>query len=217
MEKERPGGHPPSWTRSKEGVVITQNPRHWEIQYQLDRHRGIRRYRDTTQARDRIEWLIDQGFSCTAIAKAAGVDRGTVLDVRSGKNRMITLKIEKKIMAVTPEDIYARPDRRGYVPAIGAVRRIQALITMGWRYKDLNARCGIRTEKIGVGPWVSREYHEKIRKLYDELWNVQGPATKGNVTRALNKGWHRPMAWDDDTIDDPNAEPFGTVTGREAA
>ena len=196
---------------------MTQNPRHWEIQWQMDRHRGIKRYRSTDKVKDHIAWLIEQGFNCTSIATAAGVDRGTVLNVMSGKNRMITLKTEKKIMAVTPEGVYARPDQRGYVPAIGAVRRIQALITMGWRYKDLNARCGIRTEKVGEGPWIGREHHEKIRKLYDELWNTRGPATQGNITKALNKGWAKPMAWDDDTIDDPAAKPYGTVTERRAA
>lgn len=195
---------------------MTQNPRHWEIQWQMDRHRGIKRFRSTDTVKAHIQWLQDQGFSSTAIAKAAGVDRGTVLNAMSGKNKLITLKTEKKILAVTPEAIYGRTDRAGYVPAVGAVRRIQALVTMGWRYKDLNARCGIRTEKVGDGTGLMfREHHEKIRKLYDELWDQQGPATKANVTKALNKGWHKPMAWDDDTIDDPNAEPFGTV--RRAA
>ena len=197
---------------------MTQNPRHWEIQWQLDRHRGIKRYRSTDEVRERILWLQEQGFTCTAIASAAGVDRGTVLNVMSGKNRMITLKTEKKIMAVTPDDIYLRTGKKGYVPDVGAVRRIQALITMGWRYKDLNERCGIRTEKIGLGAgWIFREHHEKIVRLYDELWDKRGPATQGNITKALNKGWHVPMAWDDDTIDDPAAEPFGTVTERRAA
>lgn len=196
---------------------MTYNPRHWEIQYQLDRHRGIRRYQSTAKVKERIEWLMGQGFSAAAIAAAADVDRGTVLDALSGKNRMITLKKEKKIMAVTPEDIYAQPGR-GYVPAIGAVRRIQALITMGWRYKDLNELCGIRTEKVGEGAgWIGRANHEKIRKLYDELWDKRGPAAQANITRALNKGWAKPMAWDDDTIDDPAAKPFGTVTERRAA
>lgn len=194
---------------------MTQNPRHWEKQWQMDRYRGIKRYRSTDTVRAHIEWLMAQGFTCTAIAEAAGVDRGTVLNVQSGKNRMITLKIEKKIMAVTPEDIYARHSRRGYVPAVGAVRRIQALMTMGWRYKDLSAKLGFPAAKVGEGPWIGRAHHEAIVRLYDELWDKRGPADKGSVTKAINKGWHKPMAWDDDTIDDPNAQPFGTV--RRAA
>ena len=197
---------------------MTQNPRHWEIQYQMDRHRGIRRFRSTEKAKEHIQWLQAQGFTCTAIATAAGVDRGTVLNIVSGKNRMTTLKTEKKIMAVTPEDIYAGGTRKSYVPDVGAVRRVQALITMGWRYRDLNKLCGLRTEKIGQGTGLMfREHHEKIVKLYEELWNKQGPATKGNITKALNKGWAKPMAWDDDTIDDPAAKPYGTVRGRKAA
>lgn len=185
----------------------------WRKKWEVERARGVKRMRTTHKVRAHIEWLISQGFNCAAIAAAAGVDRGTVLDARSGRNRMITSRVEKKIMAVTPDAIYARPDRRGYVPAVGAVRRLQALITMGWRYQDLTPRLGFPAEGVAKnkGGWVSRYKHEAIVRLYDELWDKQGPGMQCGITAALNRGWHKPMAWDDDTIDDPAAEPFGTV------
>lgn len=190
---------------------MSSNPKQWQNQWQLDRNRGLLRTKDTATVLAHIEWLLDQGFSCTAIAIAAGVDRGTVLNIRSGKNRMITTKTEKKIMAVTPRDIYARSDKKGYVPSVGAVRRLQALMVMGWRYEDLRPRLGFSPDKICQGAgWVGQHHHEAIVRLYDELWDKKGPASKAAITKALSKGWHRPMAWDDDTIDDPNAVPFGT-------
>lgn len=192
------------------------NPTRWQKQWQMERARGLMRMVPTDEVVAHIEWLIAQGFNCTAIATAAGVDRGTVLDARSGRNRMITTKTKKKIMAVLPDHIYARPDARGYVPAVGALRRVQALVTMGWRYKDLEARLGFPVEKIKENAGhISRSHHEAIVRLYDELWDIRGPGDKKGITRALNRGWARPMAWDDDTIDDPSAKPFGTV--RRAA
>lgn len=193
------------------------NPTRWQKQWQMDRARGIMRIVPKDDVVAHIEWLISKGFNCTAIATAAGVDRGTVLDALSGKNRMITTRTKKKIMAVLPEHIYARSDERGYVPAVGALRRVQALVTMGWRFQDLQARLGFPVEKIKDNTaHISRAHHEAIVRLYDELWDARGPGKEGGITRALNRGWHRPQAWDDDTIDDPNAKPFGTVKRRAA-
>lgn len=195
---------------------MSNNNTRWQKQWQMERARGLKRMVPTDDVVAHIEWLIEQGFTCTAIAKVAGVDRGTVLRARSGKNRLITTKTMKKIMAVLPDHIYARSDERGYVPAVGALRRIQALVTMGWRYKDLDARLGFPVQHIKIAAGhIGREHHEAIVQLYDELWDVRGPGAQKGITRALNRGWQKPMAWDDDTIDDPNAKPFGTV--RRAA
>lgn len=190
---------------------MASNPTRWQKRWTMERSRGLKRMVSTATALAHIEWLIGQGFNCTAISVAAGVDRGTILNIKSGKNSLVKRTTEKKILAVMPETIYARPDRRGYVPAVGAVRRIRALMTMGWRYRDLSPRLGFPAEKVGEGAgWIGRHKHEAIVKLYDELWDTPGPAAKGSIKKLLNRGWHKPMAWDDDTIDDPAAEPYGT-------
>jgi len=190
---------------------MASNSTRWQKTWQMERARGLRRTVPIDPVVAHIEWLNSLGFNCTSIATAAGVDRGTVLNARNGKRGMITTKTMKKIMAVTPEAIYSRSDRRGYVPSVGAVRRIQALMTMGWRYLDLSPRLGFPAEKVGEGAgWIGQHKHEAICRLYDELWDKPGPAAKGSIKKLLNKGWQKPMAWDDDTIDDPAAEPFGT-------
>lgn len=196
--------------------VMSDTPK-WRKHWKVERHRGFPRKLPTHKVKAHIEYLISLGFNCAAIAAAAGVDRGTVLDARSGRNRMITSKLEKKIMAVTPDAIYARPDRRGYVPAAGAVRRLQALATMGWRYSDLTPMLGFSAHDLGkrMNNSISRQRYDAIVRLYDELWDKCGPGSQCGINQALARGWQRPMAWDDDTIDDPNAEPFGTV--RRAA
>ena len=194
---------------------MTTNTNRWQKRWQMDRDRGLMRMVSTDAALSHIEWLIDKGFNCTAISVAAGLDRGTILNIRSGKNRLVKRATEARILGVLPAHIYARSDRRGYVPSVGAVRRIRALMTMGWRYQDLSPRLGFPADKVKENAaWIGRHKHEAIIRLYDELWDTPGPAAKGSITKLLNRGWHKPMAWDDDTIDDPAAEPYGT---REAA
>ncbi len=54
-----------------------------------------------------------------------------------------------------------------------------------------------------------------VRELYELLWDIAPPAKtaqqRRNITRAKamaeRYGWPPPLAWDDDTIDDPDAQP----------
>jgi len=99
------------------------------------------------------------------------------------------------------------------VPAIGTTRRIRALLAIGWT-TDLIA------ERLGLGNYTVRDWlyrdavykstAEKIAAVYDEWSMIVGPSDLGR-RRAARKGWPPPLAWDDDTIDDPDAKP---ATGR---
>lgn len=203
---------------------MTANPRRLHIsnspkyrkRWRIERYRGVRRMHNVDAVRAHIEWLLSQGFTSAGICAVAGVEARTVADALNNRSQMMTVRLEKKILAVTPADIYAHPYKVGWVPAIGAIRRLQALVVMGWRYEDLSARLGFSAREIArARRWITRQRHEAMVRLYDQLWDKQGPGNQESIDRALRKGWHRPMAWDDDTIDDPNAKPFGTV--RRAA
>ena len=50
-----------------------------------------------------------------------------------------------------------------------------------------------------------------VRELYDELAMVTGPSQRAR-TLAAKHGWAPPLAWDDETIDDPAARPHGVDT-----
>jgi hypothetical protein len=65
----------------------------------------------------------------------------------------------------------------------------------------------------------------KVAALYDRAWNADprdfgatGQGVVRTLTRAAAEGWPSPLAWDDDTIDDPGAGPdFGASTSRTSA
>lgn len=105
------------------------------------------------------------------------------------------------------------------IDSTGARRRVQALATNGWSIVKIGAEVGVSAQSlwaiIGGGP-ITVENARKIRVAYDRLWDhepdAHTPSQRSirNRTRnwARDRGFHPPLAWDDDTIDDPAAEPY---------
>lgn len=98
------------------------------------------------------------------------------------------------------------------LPATGTRRRLQALAALGWPSAEIAARLGVSDAAViartSSSRTVDRTNAARIRRVYDELSMTVGPSS---ITRkrALAKGWVPPLAWDDDSIDDPSAEPQG--------
>lgn len=100
--------------------------------------------------------------------------------------------------------------------ATGTRRRIEALVWCGWSLARLSARLGddpSHARKILRSQRVTAATERAVRALYDELWDQappqDGPYDQRAAVRARNYARkHRfapPLAWDDDSIDDPAA------------
>jgi hypothetical protein len=95
------------------------------------------------------------------------------------------------------------------VDSTGTRRRIEALMAIGWPGDELARRLGVtrgalyRTRRRTTS---LRGTQRRVADLYEALADVRGPSrrTEGR-SRAL--GYEPPIAWDDDTIDDPAARP----------
>lgn len=108
------------------------------------------------------------------------------------------------------------PDYASIDPT-GTRRRARALGVLGWTQATMAQRIG-RPEaafKASLrGERVSARFARTIKRTYDELWD-QRPEDHGVPVwvaerarrRAQADGWYGPLAWDDDTIDDPAAVP----------
>lgn len=96
------------------------------------------------------------------------------------------------------------------LPAVGTVRRLQALAAVGWPAYELAARLGHTSGEsllnITRRERVERRTAEKITALYDELSMLPGPSPTTR-RRAAAKGWPPPLAWPDESIDNPAATP----------
>jgi hypothetical protein len=97
-------------------------------------------------------------------------------------------------------------------PAVGTRRRIEALHAAGWSGAQLGARLGLTHQGVWqcrMGPYVYPGTAERVARLYDELWDQ--PAAGMHVVKVKNwaarQGFAPPLAWDDDSIDDPAATP----------
>lgn len=178
---------------------------------------------DAQPVRDHITALINAGVSDRTIAAAANVSRTTIRSILRGRNerggqinKTTTKEIAERVLAIKPtEDILGDGC---FINAAGTHRRIQALATMGWPLARICARIGIRPSNMNTlltQRQVTVRMARTVREAYDQLWDKQ-PATtnayeRGSVQRAktlsARKGWAPPLAWDDDSIDDPDALP----------
>lgn len=104
------------------------------------------------------------------------------------------------------------------IDATGTRRRIQALAVRGWSRQWMAEQIGIREDhfrKSCSRDRVTARLARSVAALYDGWWN-QDPIEHGLPMRSVSRvrsdaarsGFHSALAWDDDTIDDPNAVPL---------
>jgi len=100
-----------------------------------------------------------------------------------------------------------------YVDMIGTRRRIEALRAIGWPTEIIAAEAlgwSRALRDLPRGPLVLRTTADKIRAFYDTHSMTLGPSTRTRA-HAARAGWAPPLAWDDDEIDDPQAQPHGVA------
>lgn len=100
---------------------------------------------------------------------------------------------------------------RTFVPAAGSKRRLQALMTQGHSLAALGRRVARddTLHRVMRARFVYAYTADAIKRVYDELWDVPavGPVAHKTRNLARRRGYPPPMAWDDETIDDPDARP----------
>jgi hypothetical protein len=181
----------------------------WRKQWSIERSRGLKRTTSPERAQVHVQALTAQhGFSVRSIADASGVAAATISELNRGVCSGLKVVTETLILSVTAEKILSRPNREGFVPNIGARRRLQALMVIGYRHSDISAKLGFNSALVlnQAGNWISRRKHDKVKDVYGHLWNRPGPSARTRG-RAANLGYLPPLAWDDESIDDPSAEP----------
>jgi hypothetical protein len=214
----------------------------WAVaQYRDHREQLLRRgqwqpYVDADPARQHVANLKACGLGDRTIANLAGLERKTVRVLVHGRPErgtpppaQIRPATAAAILSVEPtaENL---PDA-AVISSAGTVRRLQALVAAGWPQAQLAARLGMTPGNFGAT--LRREQvivrtARAVGSLYDQLWNtdpsaagVDNQATARARNHARSHGWAPVGAWDDDTIDDPTAEPdwtgaCGTRAGYEA-
>lgn len=183
---------------------------------------------DAGPARRHIESLLTQGMGLKRIVAVSEVSSGVLWKLMYGKTKpdgtrtpakRITPRNERRILAIQLD----RADG-ARVDSTGPVRRIQALVALGWSQSKICVRLNVSRANFtpiaqGVRPTMLVSHDKAIRALYEELSMQRPPeathrdriAASRSRNYAKAHGWFPPLAWDDDLIDDPEAKPYATA------
>ncbi|GAB2718444.1 hypothetical protein [Streptomyces bullii] len=173
----------------------------------VNRQLGRIPYRDASRARARLREL-NQTMGWVAIAAAVDSSPAHMRQIASGRIPKIKHATHAKIMAVKPE-----PSGGQYIDATGSVRHCRALQALGHTAETIATAAGSARSRIVIvisgQQRIRRSLAMKIEVAYRALAEKEGTSTRSR-NRAHREGWAPPGAWDDDTIDDPNAHPEWT-------
>jgi hypothetical protein len=179
----------------------------------LDHHRGQKRRCNAAQTRHHVERLLAAGWHQAQIARAAGIAHRTVGSVTAGADSIS----KRTALALLSIPIGPPPGDHRDVDSTGTVRRVRALVAIGWPIAHLATQFGLYPTALGN---IARGELQHVRATtadtialhYQHLARTPGPSQRAR-NEARSKGWHGPLAWDGAAIDNPAAEPE-TETGE---
>ncbi|GAB4590092.1 hypothetical protein [Nocardia sp. IFM 10818] len=150
------------------------------------------------------------GRTIADIAAAADLPLEVVRVVARHERTGVDAEVAARIMAVGYGPLPGAP----HGPALGAQRRVRALLAMGWHPTALADHCD--TEVIDALPALLADLTEDrqipaavwhgIARAFDALAMTPGPDPALRDT-ARDLGYATPLAWDEDEIDDPRGRP----------
>ncbi|MEE2058943.1 DNA-binding protein [Rhodococcus artemisiae] len=165
---------------------------------------------DATETLEHIQKLRAAGTSWRRIAELAGIYRTQLMRLRTATK--IGRGTAERILAIpVPAAKHLVAADHDCVPAIGAARRIRALTALGWTQSYLANRLGMSVGNLYATTHLTRDFltvrrDRDIRVLFEELQMQRGPSVRAR-NLAVKYGWALPLEWDEESIDDPAAQP----------
>lgn len=179
---------------------------------------------DAVPVRAHYRALLAAGMSRNQISRVSGVkpdQLDNLVRPRKGRGdqpaRVVFKRTADRIMAVTvpdPTQVWRTAAEGQRVDPTGTARRLQALVAIGHSQRALAARLGVL--EANMPPIVngtrlaSAGMARKVAALFDELQLVPGTSVRAR-RMGERRGWVSSFAWDEDTIDDPMADPMVDV------
>ena len=158
------------------------------------------------------------GISYERVSEIAQLNTKTPKTIAVGQRERCRKEVAAAILAIPVDPLtYGHPGAT--MTAVGSVRRILALCAIGYTLTELAPRVGLTLNELSAITTQRRGRSRikvararKIHALYEELWDK--PTGNERAKRlARTREWAPPLAWDEDTINDPAASPdFGERT-----
>lgn len=157
-------------------------------------------------AQERLQQLLALGWGVPAIIDWYGTGTPSgMLRIANGASRTVQRRLAG--LADLPLTVSVDPkiaDRR-WVPGLGAARRTQALIALGWTHEHIIEHTGLDTRGADTHQITACTWR-LIDHAFIVLSGRPGPSDR-NRERARKMRYAPPLAWDD--IDDPLEQPQG--------
>ena len=178
-------------------------------------------FTDAAPAREHVLAIKATGMGLAGIAKHTGVSRGSLDHLLYGSGdfppaAVIRTENAEALLAYWPSlDDY---ENHNTIDGAGTRRRMQALAAAGWSSHAVHRHTGgahkQTFERLYTCDKVTARLARAVRDFYNEYASKKSeeygiPAWLAARTRAYaaKRDWAPAIAWDDDTIDDPAAEP----------
>lgn len=198
-------GHPGTCRCDLCAAVRYRYDKAWRLEVSTRGHRQV----PAGPTRERLRVWLDQGWSAVHLAHLLDVDHATVTRIAQGGSARVHRDIAAAAARVAPSARNA-PTPASPVPAVGAIRRVEALMALGWTTALIEAEMPRRVHVTrfmvsarDTGVCMARTWLA-VDAAYRSLSGRRGPSLHTR-RRAAKAGYAPPLAWDD--IDDPNAVP----------
>lgn len=180
---------------------------------------GTTSYADAALARAHVQKLLAT-LTVGQIEARSGVHRNSIallLGTAPGQAPSKRMRRTSVAALLAVDGAPLGSETGGMCDPAGTRRRLQALAALGWSMRELERQCprpGPNIRKVmdrrnDDAPMMVIT-RDAVRALYDRLCLTPPPET-GRTARirrwAASNGWAPPLAWDEDTIDNPAAEP----------
>ena len=182
---------------------------------------AVDHYVTGSHARAHLEQLRTDGMTIKQISRESGVAPVTISRILDGhRTREST---QAKLLAIEPgrREITDETPDMALVNSAGTRRRLRALVVCGWTGSRIAERLGCSATNVnlalrkGEDDSTVAHFARTVRDLYEDLWDKEPPCANRHEearlvqisTAALERGWAPPMAWDEESIDDPAARP----------
>jgi transcriptional regulator with XRE-family HTH domain len=179
-------------------------------------------------ARAHIEALHEQGMTWEQIAGQAGLRVEDLTRIRlplGGRPRTERLRPDRAEVLLGVRFVPLAPAPKSCVPALGTIRRLQALRANGWPVNALADRIGMHHKAVSFilrQAFVQAATHDRVVVLFEDLrdqdprrYGVTPVVAERTIRAAAARRWAPPHAWQGD-MDDLATKP-GPRSGRRYA
>lgn len=174
---------------------------------------------DATAVKHHLARLHAANVGTRRIAELTGLTPVTIRVILNKDQQRVHPNTAARILAVPVPDVphHDSVADATLVSALGTQRRLQALVALGHTQEHICAELGVAPNAfariIARQNLVTAAYARRVAAVYEQMHMT--PGTSGKSTRRARRlGWAAPLAWDDNTIDDPDARPYVAMPER---